>query len=161
MNRFQQIVEKTARWFALAGGGLLAAIATLVVISVLGRVLIGRPVPGDFEIVATGTAISVFLCLPWCQLQRGNLIVDLFLARISSRVVAWLDLLAATLLGLLAVLFAWRMALGLRDAIAYEDVSVILGFPLWWAYPFAVSSFLLLACACAVTASRNLLRQPP
>ncbi|MDJ0927357.1 MAG: TRAP transporter small permease subunit [Gammaproteobacteria bacterium] len=159
MNGFRHVVAKLSRWFALAGGSLLAAMATLVVISVLGRVLIGRPVPGDFEIVATGTAISVFLCLPWCQLQRGNLIVDLFLARLSPRVVAWLDLLSAALLGLLALLFAWRMALGWRDAIAYQDVSVILGFPLWWAYPFAVGSFLLLACACVVTATRGVERQ--
>ncbi|RMF97812.1 MAG: TRAP transporter small permease [Gammaproteobacteria bacterium] len=145
-----------ARGFALAGAGLLGLLAVLVCASVAGRVLFGRPVPGDFEIVAAGTAVAVFLCLPWCQLSHGNLLVDLFLTRLSVRFAAWLDALSAALLMLLALLFAWRMALGLRDAIRYEDVSIILGFPLWWAYPFAVASFLLLAACCLVTARDSL-----
>jgi TRAP-type C4-dicarboxylate transport system permease small subunit len=155
MQGFAHVVQKLSRVFALAGGLVLAALSLLVMISVCGRVVFGRPVPGDFEIVATGTAIAIFLCLPYCQLQRGNLIVDLFLSRWSPRVVAWLDVTAALLLGLLSLLFAWRMSWGLRDALVYEDVSIILGFPLWWAYPFAVASFLLLACACVVTAAEE------
>ncbi len=149
-------VRWLARAFALCGAGLLGLLAVLVCSSVAGRVLFGRPVPGDFEIVATGTAVAVFLCLPWCQLNRGNLVVDLFLARLSARFVAWLDALSAALLMLLAMLFAWRMLLGMRDAIRYEDISIILGFPLWWAYPFAVASFLLLAACCLVTARESL-----
>ena len=153
MSVFARLVRKLSRGFALAGGLVLAGLSVLVMVSVCGRVLLGRPVPGDFEIVATGTAIAIFLCLPYCQLQRGNLIVDLFLSRWSPRVVAWLDAVAALLLGWLALLFAWRMSWGWRDALVYDDVSIILGFPLWWAYPFAVASFLLLACACLVTAA--------
>lgn len=156
MARFTRIVESLARAFALVGGGVLGLLSLLVVTSVIGRVSIGRPVPGDFEVVATGTAIAIFLCLPYCQLRRGNLIVDLFLARWSPRIAMWLDVLAAGLLAGVALVFAWRMALGLRDAIAYEDVSIILGFSLWWAYPFAVAAFALLACACLVTASQDL-----
>jgi TRAP-type C4-dicarboxylate transport system permease small subunit len=150
---FGRLVGQLARTFALAGCSLLGALALLVLVSVLGRVLFGRPVPGDFEIVATGTAVAIFLCLPYCQLERGNLIVDLFLSRLSPRLVRLLDAGSALLLAGLALLFAWRMALGLRDAYVNEDVSIILGYPLWWAYPFAVASFLLLACACAVTAA--------
>ena len=153
MSAVVRVIDRLARVFALAGGAVLCALSLLVVVSVCGRVMLGRPVPGDFEIVATGTAVAIFLCLPYCQLQRGNLIVDLFLSRWSTRAVAWLDGLSAVLFGLLSLLFAWRMSLGWRDAIAYEDVSIILGFPLWWAYPVAVASFLLLACACVVTAA--------
>lgn len=156
MLAFARTTAVLARWFALLGGGVLSSLAILVVVSVAGRVVFGRPVPGDFEIVATGTAVAVFLCLPYCQLQRGNLLVDLFLSRWSPRVVVWLDVLSAGVLALLGLLFAWRMSLGLRDAFVYEDVSIILGYPLWWAYPFAVASFLLLACACIVTAADDL-----
>lgn len=156
MPVFANVVQRLARGFALAGGGVLAVLSVLVVVSVVGRVVLGRPVPGDFEIVATGTAVAVFLCLPYCQLQRGNLLVDLFLSRWSPRVVAWLDVASAILLALLGLLFAWRMSLGLRDAVVYADISIILGYPLWWAYPFAVASFLLLACACVVTAVDDL-----
>ncbi len=161
MSAFVRTTELLARWFALLGGGVLTALVLLVVVSVVGRVVLGRPVPGDFEIVATGTAVAVFLCLPYCQLQRGNLLVDLFLSRWSPRVVAWLDALSAGLLACLGLLFAWRMSLGLRDAFVYEDISIILGYPLWWAYPFAIASFLLLACACVVTAQDDLQGRKP
>ena len=153
---FATTVRRLAVVFALGGAGLLGALALLVVISVFGRVVFGRPVPGDFEIVATGTAVAVFLCLPYCQITRGNLVVDLFLDRVSPWFARLLDALSAVLFGFLALLFAWRMCLGLVDVYRYQDVSIILGFPLWWAYPFAIASFLVLACACAVTCVEDL-----
>jgi TRAP-type C4-dicarboxylate transport system permease small subunit len=147
-----RLVFRLANGFAVAGGLLLCALCGLVVTSVIGRALIDRPVPGEFELVAIGTAIVIFLCLPYCQLQRGNVVVDLFLSRESSRLKCALDGIAAVLSSLLALLFAWRMSVGLVDAIQYRNISVILGVPLWWAYPPAVASFLLLAASCWVTA---------
>ena len=67
-----------------------------------------------------------------------------------------LDVMAAGLFSLLAFLFAWRMGAGLADAIHYRNVSVILGVPLWWAYPPAIASFLLLAVSCLVTAMEDI-----
>lgn len=142
----------TARVFALAGGVLLSLMAGLVVISIVGRVVFGQPVAGGFEIVAMGTAISVFLCLPYCHWQRGNVVVNLFFSDEEKRLTHRLDALAAAFYGAIAMAFAWRMSAGLVDAIRYQDISVIIGLPLWWAYPVAVASFLLLAASCAVTA---------
>jgi TRAP-type C4-dicarboxylate transport system permease small subunit len=148
----RSLVERAARACAIAGALLILAMAALTVTSVAGRELAGRPLPGDFEIVSLGTAIAAFLCLPYCQLARGNLTVGFFLARASARLRGGLDAGAAALYGALALLLAWRMTLGMRDAIAHRDISVILGLPYWWAYPFAVLSLALLAAACAQTA---------
>jgi len=145
-------LESTARIFALVGGVLLCLMAALVAASIVGRVVFGRPVAGSFEIVAMGTAISVFLCLPYCHWQRGNVVVNLFFSDTEKRLTHWLDALAAAFYGAIATAFAWRMGAGLVDAIRYQDISVIIGLPLWWAYPVAVASFLLLAASCAVTA---------
>jgi TRAP-type C4-dicarboxylate transport system permease small subunit len=142
----------TARVFALAGGALLSLMAALVVVSIVGRVVFGRPVAGGFEIVAMGTAISAFLCLPYCHWQRGNVVVNLFFSDAAKRLTHWLDAVAATFYGAIAMAFAWRMSAGLVDAIHYQDISVIIGLPLWWAYPPAIASFLLLAASCAATA---------
>ena len=148
----RRVVYRLATVFAITGGLLLCLLAALVVISIAGRVVLGRPVPGDFELVAVGTAIMIFLCLPYCQLQRGNVTVDLFLSRPSSRLKRVLDGMAALLFAALAAVFAWRMGAGFVSAFSYGDVSVILGIPLWWAYPPAVLSFLLLSASCLVTA---------
>ena len=152
--RWIAFVERAARVAALLGGVLILLMALLVLASVIGRELVARPVPGDFEIVGFGMAISAFLCLPWCQLTRGHLVVDFFLAHAPAGVRAALDATAALILGVLALLLGWRMAAGALDAFRYRDISVILGLPYWWAYPFAVVSLLLLAATCLVTARR-------
>ncbi len=148
-------VERAARAAAILGGLVILAMAMIVLASVLGRELLARPVPGDFELVGFGMAISAFLCLPYCQLTRGHLVVDFFLARAPAGLRAGLDVLAAVLSGVIALLFAWRMAAGLRDAFVFRDISVILGLSWWWAYPFMVASLLLLAASCLLTAVRG------
>ena len=90
----------------------------------------------------------------YCQLTRGHLVVDFFLARAPAGLRTGVDLLAAVLSGGVALLLAWRMAAGLRDAFVFRDISVILGLSWWWAYPFAVAALLLLAASCLVTALR-------
>jgi protein-S-isoprenylcysteine O-methyltransferase Ste14 len=47
------------------------------------------------------------------------------------------------------------MAAGMVDAAVLGNISVMLGLPLWWAYPFAVASFLLLAAVCALAAGHD------
>lgn len=133
----------------------MCGLAVLVVVSVFGREFFRRPIPGDFEIVAFGTAVTVFLCLPYCQLRRGNLNVDFFLSGAPPGARAVLDGVAAILFGALACVIGWRMAVGMQDAIVYRDISMILGLANWWVYPFAVGSFFLLAATCVVTALRD------
>lgn len=149
-------VYRLASAFAIAGGLLLCGLAALVVVSIAARIVVGRPVTGDFELVAVGTAISIFLCLPYCQLRRANVTVDLFIATSTTGLKSALDGIAAALFALLAVLFTWRMSAGFVSAFSDRDVSVILGIPLWWAYPPAVAAFGLLSASCVVTAWESL-----
>ena len=147
---------RTAALFAVTGGLLFCVLAVITVVSVLGRAILSMPVPGDFEIVAMGTAIAAFLCLPYCQLNRGQVSVDLFLGRISPRAAGVLDAIGGLLCAMIATVFAWRMVIGLADAVRDNDVTIILGLPLWWAYPFAICAFALLAACCIYTASQDL-----
>ena len=153
MKRLGERLHQLSSWFANAGGVVLSSMVTLVVISIVGRALFSRPVPGDFEIVALGTAVAVFLFLPYCYMQRGNVAVDIFISRMPARVQRAMDVLAASLFGLVAALFAWRTVYGLADTIRNGDISMILGFPVWVVYPFGVASFLLLAVCCFYTAA--------
>lgn len=151
-----RVLFRCAYLFALAGGVLMSAIAVMVVVSVLGRWLFLAPIPGDFEMVAMGTAIAVFLFLPYCHLIKGNVIVDLFLAWAPPKVRSLFDMLSGALLAVIAGILAWRMVLGGLDMHRYHETSVILGIPIWPAFPFAVLSFALLAAACLYTAGRDL-----
>ena len=159
MKGFSKQLHKLSSAFAIAGGTTLIILVTLVVTSIIGRAIFSRPVPGDFEIVAVGTAISVFLFLPYCYLQQGNVAVDIFISHMPPWVQRAMDILAAVLFGFIAGLFAWRTVYGFSDTFNNEDISMILGFPLWLAYPFGIASFMLLSVSCFYTAIAAL-REP-
>lgn len=143
--------------FVLLGGFIMAGLAVMVVVSVLGRWLVSIPVYGDFEMVAMGTAVSVFLFLPYCHLEKGNVICDLFLSWAPKKLQILCDVVSALILGVIAAVIAWRMTLGGLDMFSYGETSMILGIPTWWAFPFAVASMGLLALCCLYTAVRDFL----
>ena len=139
----------------LLGGLLMTALTVMTVVSVIGRYLFNSPIQGDYELVTTGTAITVFLFLPYCHLIKGNVIVDLFLSWAPAKVRSAFDAASGVLLAVIAAVLAWRMTLGGLDLHRYHEVSLILGVPIWWAFPFAVASFALLAVACTYTSVRD------
>src|SRR5512134_3441981 len=104
------------------------------VASIVGRTVLGRPVPGDFELVQVGCAAAIAAFLPYCQLQRGNIIVDFFTTRAPRRVQGALDAFGALLLAAVLALLAWRAAAGMLTMKAAGEVSMIVGFPLWVGY---------------------------
>src|SRR5262245_35549170 len=80
-----RILVVVAKCLALVGGAVAIVIAAIVVASVLTRWLFSTPIPGDFEMAQIGTAVAVFAFLPYCQILRGNIVVDTFTARLPSR----------------------------------------------------------------------------
>jgi TRAP-type C4-dicarboxylate transport system permease small subunit len=112
-------------------------------VSLIGRNTTGATLAGDFELtgVAAGAAIALFM--PWCQLRRGNIIVDFFTAKASERTNAALDRLGALLLGLVFALLAWRTTLGGLNAYSSQSGTMMLGFPEWVVYAAMVPPFIL------------------
>lgn len=152
MTKLGDQLHRISSWFAVVGGIVLTAMVVLVVISIFGRAMFSSPVPGDFEIVALGTAVAIFMFLPYCYMQKGNVAVDIFISRMPPGVQRGMDVLAATLFGVVAALFAWRSVFGLADTVRNGDMSMILGFPVWVVHPFGVASFALLAVCCFYSA---------
>ncbi len=144
-DRIGQILYRAGKWLAIVGGFVLVAMTLLVVVSVIGRAVFLLPVPGDFEIVGIACSVAIFLFLPYCYQQRGNVTVDILTARFPAKLRRAFDVIAALLFVAVSGLFAWRMLFGLVDTFRFEDISMIVGVPLWWAYPFGIASFLLLA----------------
>ncbi|MFZ4807547.1 MAG: TRAP transporter small permease [Hyphomicrobiaceae bacterium] len=100
-------IVRLSRAIALMGGLVAICIASVVVASVLGRWLFNAPINGDFELVQMGTAVSVFMFLPFCQARRGNIVVDTFTSWLSPRTTqvidAFWDLVYAGAMGLMSV----------------------------------------------------------
>lgn len=151
-----RLLYSVAYAFVLIGGTIMAVVTVMTVVSVLGRWLFLSPIYGDFELAAIGTAISVFLFLPYAHLQRGNVVVDLFLSWAPAWVQRSLDVLGSALLCVIGAVLAWRMYLGATDMLRYGEVTHIVGLPIWYAFPFAIAASALLAACCAYTAFADL-----
>jgi TRAP-type C4-dicarboxylate transport system permease small subunit len=138
----------------------------MTVISITGRALVGvfdfypfdrfGPVPGDFELVSAGCAVAVCAFLPWCQLNRGHVTVDVFLSAASERTKAVLTLVGNILMTVATILIAWRIQLGLADKLSYNETTMILQMPVWYGYAGAVAGLWIFALTSAYTVWRSI-----
>jgi TRAP-type C4-dicarboxylate transport system permease small subunit len=90
--------------------------------------------------------------MPWCQIKRGNIIVDFFTAKAHAMVNERLDRLGDLLLALVFALLAWRTTLGGLNAYATGSSSMMMGLPEWIVYvamvpPFVLTSLIALSQA--------------
>lgn len=140
-----KLLEPLAKLCAILAGVLLTGITLMTCVSLIGRNAMGSTLAGDFELtgVATGAAIALFM--PWCQLRRGNIIVDFFTARASQQTHARLDRLGALFMALAFAVLAWRTALGGLNAYDTQSGTMMLGFPEWIVYVTMVPPFVLTA----------------
>jgi TRAP-type C4-dicarboxylate transport system permease small subunit len=150
-----RVLAGLARAFAFGGGAVLVALTGMSVASITGRAVLGRPVPGDFELVQVGCGVAIAAFLPYCQLQRGNIIVDFFTVRASPRVQGVLDALGALVLALVMATLAWRTAAGMQTVRTAGEVSMIVGFPIWIGYAAIVPSLALAALVALFTARES------
>lgn len=126
-------LRRLALWSALAGCGSACAVALLTVVSIVGRQS-GRPIPGDVELTQFGIALCIALCLPWCQLQRANIIVDFFTQKAPARLNRRLDAVGALLLAMMVGLLSWRAGAGALAVREAGETTMILGLPMWLSY---------------------------
>jgi TRAP-type C4-dicarboxylate transport system permease small subunit len=140
-----RVLETLAKACAVLAGALLTAITLMTCVSLIGRNTTGWTLVGDFELtgVATGAAIALFM--PWCQVRRGNIIVDFFTAKASERTNALLDRFGALLLAACFAILLWRTTVGALNAWNTHSETQIRGFPEWVVYATMLPPFLLTA----------------
>ena len=140
MYRF---LRTMAMVFALLGGATAAAVAFLTVASIAGRALWSAPIAGDIEITQFGIAMGISLCLPWCQLHGGNIIVDFFTTKAKPRTREVLDGIGALMVAAMVALLAWRTAAGAASVKVAGEESMILGLDMWLVYAVLAPGFAL------------------
>ena len=161
------LATAAAAW-ALFGGLVLGGMATVTVVSVLGRALGGfglRPITGDFELVEMGCAVAVFAFLPWYQLRRGHVTVDILVDRMPARPRRVVTAAGDALMALVAVVVLWRLWLGfaekfphggpvLRDLLGlgpasfFTETTYELQVPVWIPYGLCLVGAALFALCC-------------
>ena len=140
-----KILENLAKLCAVLAGILLTGITLMTCVSLIGRNTTGATIVGDFELTGLAAGAAIALFMPFCQVRRGNIIVDFFTAKMSDRTNDTLDRLGAFLLAAAFVLLAWRTTLGGLNSFNTHSETQILGFPEWVTYAGMVPGFVLTA----------------
>jgi TRAP-type C4-dicarboxylate transport system permease small subunit len=144
-----RLLESLARLCAIVAGALLTVITLMTCASLIGRNTTGWTIVGDFELSGAAAGAAIALFMPWCQIRRGNIIVDFFTARASASAQAGMDRLGALAIAAIFALLAWRSSLGGLNSYSYGSETQIMGFPEWVVYAVMVPAFAL-ACLVAL-----------
>jgi TRAP-type C4-dicarboxylate transport system permease small subunit len=154
----RSLIERTATWWALLGGLVLLVIVLVTVSNVaaftldkLARLFGGTVsgLPGYEDFVRLAISAAALMLLPYCQLERGHVVVDLFagmMPRAAGRALTRISLAA---MAALALFLAYWMVLGMQETRADGALSRVLGWPEWPFYLPGIVSLLLWATVAA------------
>ncbi len=146
-----RLVHALCWWSAVLGGVLFAVVVLVTVVNVSGFVLnagarlFDRTVPGlpGYEdAVSMFVGLGALLMLPWCQLQRGHVSVDLFTGLMSERALDRLTRITDALMGCLAAFLSGMMAKGMLGYLADGLRTPVLEWQIW---PFMLPGIVALA----------------
>ena len=138
-----RLLQRLCDASATIGGLVLVAIASMTVVSVIGRAFFSNPILGDVELVQLGCAVVVASFLPYTQFRQANIIVDFFTTGTSEKTQSRLDALGTFLYTLVLGLVAWRVAVGCIDIKANQETSMLMALPLWIPYMLMVPGLVL------------------
>ena len=149
------LLEQLAKLFAVLAGVLLTVITLMTCVSLIGRNTTGWTIVGDFELSASAAGAAIALFMPWCQMKRGNIMVDFFTAKASLATQDKLDRFGALLLALAMGLMTWRTTVGGLNAWKSQAGSMMLGVPDWVVYVGMVPPLALTAVIALVQSVRG------
>ena len=147
-------LTKTITWWTVASGFILLAIVMVTTINAVafaldklarlaGGSVSGLPGYEDFVGLAIGCAALMFM--PYCQLKRGHIFVELFVRPFPRKFRKVLDLCSLVLLASITLFLAYWMVMGMLETRADYAVSRVLGWPEWYFYSPGIVSLLLWA----------------
>ena len=146
------LLERIATGWALLGGVILLAIVLVTATNAgafaLDRVarLFGGTVtalPGYEDFVRLAISAAALMLMPYCQLRRGHLAVDLFFRTTLKRTKRLLDVVSLLGMALLTLFLAYWLLLGMMETRADGALSRVLGWPEWPFYLPGLASLLL------------------
>ncbi len=153
MSKF---IQRLAFACALAAGCLIVIVVALTVINTAGFManaatrVFGQNVPGlpGYEdAVSLLIGCAALFMLPYCQLSRGHVSVDLFTSWMSPRLQGWLLRLTDLAMALCAGFLAYMLTRGMLIYKQDQALSPVLGWPIW---PFMLPGVFALALWAAI-----------
>ncbi|MGR3492901.1 MAG: TRAP transporter small permease [Shimia sp.] len=139
---------------ALAQGDWVQAIAPGFGAWVAGGI---SQITGDFELIEAGMPFVIFAFLPLCQLTDAHATVDVFSDRFPARLQRLLRALFEGVFAAVLIVIAWRLSIGMTQKAGYGETTMMLQFPIWWAYAASLIGAVLAAVVSVYTAAMRTL----
>jgi TRAP-type C4-dicarboxylate transport system permease small subunit len=155
-DSFGRALYKVCISLAIFGGLLACVMGIMVTVSVIGRYLFSAPVPGDYDLVGIISGTAVFAFLPYCQLRRGNVVVDFFTTNMPARGKAFLDGIGTLFYLIIAVVFTWRMYYGMVEMRENNEVIAAFNFYRWSTIPLNIICMIVLVVVIFYTLTRDI-----
>jgi len=161
------VLKQTVSAWAVLGGIILVSIVGVTSANV-GAFAIDRvarlfgthfpALPGFEDYVRLAVSSAALMFLPYCQFQRGHIVVDLIGSKIPDRTKHILDSISLIMTALLALFLAYWMTLGMLETRQDNALSRVLGWPEW---PFYLPGIVSLYLWALVSANQSFTPEDP
>lgn len=144
METFQKGLDWVVKLMRLIGSIALVAIMVLTTADVIMRAF-GCPILGAVDMVGLLAVVVLACAMPYTQVERGHVGVNLFVQRMSPKNQAVLDAGTSTVSLVVFALVAWQMWLYAGELAAKGEVSMTVQMPMH-PYIYLVSSCFGVLC---------------
>ncbi|MBW1862296.1 MAG: TRAP transporter small permease [Deltaproteobacteria bacterium] len=121
-------VSGVANWIGMA---MMTMMMVFVALDVTLRKLFDSPILGSIEITQFMLAICVSFGLAQCTLDKGHVVIDLFIGRLTARGRALLGAVTGLLAFGACVLVTWQLVNYIFIIKEANNVSSVLKIPMW------------------------------
>ncbi len=140
----RRILQGLSDICALIAGAAMVAMMCHIVVDVIMRYIVVRPLFGTIEISSYYyMIILVFLSIPTAQMRGEHIFVELFTSGLSKHVLARLDGVVGVICAAFLLFFAWLTTLEAVKRTAMREVveSGVSTLPVWgtrWVVPVGI-----------------------
>ena len=129
---------------SFSAAAILAVMMFLTALDVCLRYFFNRPLAGAFELVGYMMAILVPFSIAYCYQEKGHIVVDLFMERISKKTRRIVDIITIFITMLFALAIAWQNVIHFFEVKHSGLTSSVLSIP---EYPFIMPTAVAFATA--------------
>ena len=127
----ENIVSQLGKWFSVSGSIGLIAMMLLITIDVFGRFLFSKPVVGSYEIVEFLMIVVIFLGIPYGQVRKQHVNVELFAQILKGRARAVLDSITYFLSFAIFLMITYASVKQTLNIWEAKQSSLVLLIPQW------------------------------
>jgi TRAP-type C4-dicarboxylate transport system permease small subunit len=131
--RTQVVLHKISRWVSYAGMAMAIIMMLMVVVDVVMRFVLNKPILGSVELASYMLSIIAFTAIPFVESEEEHIVIPLLFDRFPKKVRLFVNTLVSVIgLGIL-VLIGLTSYLLAAEYLHRGKVTQVLSIPL---YPF-------------------------